>query len=78
MANRKRKRCAQTETAYEAMLADIAKFADDEWPPGRLVEYAAAKGWASINDPRKNPYGERPHSERRSGWEAAYRANMGH
>jgi hypothetical protein len=78
LANRARKRCASTQTALNGVLADIAKFADDEWPPGRLVEYAAARGWASINDPRKNPYGERPHSERRSGWETAYRANMGH
>jgi hypothetical protein len=76
LANRSRKRCAQTQTAYDAVLADIAKFADDEWPPGRLVEHAAAKGWASINDPRSD-YGKRPHSERQSGWETAYHANMG-
>lgn len=76
MANRKRKRCAQTQTAYDAFLADIAELADDEWPPGRLVEHAAAKGWASINDPRTD-YGKRPHSERKSGWETAYAANIG-
>jgi hypothetical protein len=76
LANRSRKRCAQTQTAYDAVLADIAKFADDEWPPGRLVEHAAAKGWASINDPRSD-YGKRPHSERQSGWETAYHASMG-
>lgn len=57
MANRKRKRCAQTQTALDGLLADIVQIADDEWPPGRLVQYAAAKGWASINDPRKPVHG---------------------
>ncbi len=53
LANRKRKRCPQTQTALDGVLADIAAIADDEWPPGKLVKHAAAKGWASINDPRK-------------------------
>lgn len=76
LANRKRKRCATTQTALAGVLGDIARIADDEWPPGRLVQHAAAKGWASINDPREAKHGERP-DNRRSGWEAAYRANMG-
>ena len=56
---RKAKRSIDSETAYEAVLRDLAKHSDDDWPPGRLVEHAAAKGWASINDPRKpmNGYG---------------------
>ena len=48
---RKRKRCVSTETAHRGVLNDLARLADDEWPPGRLVELAAAKGWASINYP---------------------------
>jgi hypothetical protein len=53
LANRQRKNLAKTQTAYEGILSDIAKLADDEWPPGRLVQHAAAKGWGSINDPRE-------------------------
>jgi hypothetical protein len=53
LAARKRKRCVQSQTALDGVLADIDRIADDEWPPGRLVQHAAAKGWASINDPRK-------------------------
>lgn len=52
MANRKTKRLTNTPTAYRSMMADIAKFADDEWPPGRIVEFAAARGWGAIFDPR--------------------------
>ncbi len=53
LAARKRKRCVHSQTALDGVLSDIAKIADDDWPPGRLVQHAAAKGWASINDPRK-------------------------
>ena len=58
LAARKRKRCVSTQTALDGVLTDIAEIADDEWPPGRLVEHAAAKGWASINDPRKPMNGQ--------------------
>lgn len=54
LTNRKHKRCAVTETARLGVMRSLADIADDEWPPGRLVEHAAAKGWASINDPREN------------------------
>jgi hypothetical protein len=51
LANRKRKKQATTETAYAALLRSLANFADDEWPPGRLVQHAAEKGWGTIVDP---------------------------
>jgi hypothetical protein len=35
------------------MLKAITRLADDEWPPGRLIEHAAAMGWAGIYDPRE-------------------------
>lgn len=54
LANRKKRRLANTETAYDDMLADIRRIADDEWPPGRLVHFAAGKGWGGIYDPRKS------------------------
>lgn len=59
LANRKRKRAAKTQSALDGQLEAIIEFSDDEWPPGRLVQHAAAKGWASICDPRKslNGYG---------------------
>jgi len=50
--NRRTKRLTNSETAYRGQLKAIAELTDDEWPPGRLVEYAAEKGWGSINDPR--------------------------
>lgn len=53
LANRKRKRLPNTATAHKAFLADIARIADAEWPPGRLLEHATAKGWGAIYDPRQ-------------------------
>jgi hypothetical protein len=50
-ANRRRKSLATTPTAYAHQLKLIEKFACDEWPPGRLVEKAAEKGWGTIVDP---------------------------
>lgn len=61
LKNRKTKRLTNSETAYEGQVRELAKLSDDEWPPGRLVQYAAEKGWGSINDPRKQLH-ERPDS----------------
>lgn len=52
LANRKRKKLANTVTAYRRFLSDIAKLSDDEWPPGRLLEEIVARGWAAAYDPR--------------------------
>lgn len=51
LSNRKRKRLPNTATAYRGFLADIDKLATDEWPPGRLLEHAAMKGWGAIYEP---------------------------
>lgn len=50
-ANRRKKRLTDTETAYAAQLKLIERFATADWPPGRLVEKAAEKGWGTIVDP---------------------------
>lgn len=54
MANRKAKKARNTVTAYRGFLSDIEKFTSDDWPPGRLLEHAAAKGWAGIYEPDKD------------------------
>jgi DNA-binding transcriptional regulator YhcF (GntR family) len=66
LANRKRKRLPSTATAYEGQLRALTALSDDEWPPGRLVQHAAEKGWGSINDPRSSGIhnGNRPANDR--------------
>ena len=69
MANRKSKRLPNTPTALAGILRDIAKFSDDEWPPGRIVQHAAERGWGAIFDPRSrngNANGQRHHQNGRS------------
>lgn len=70
LANRKRKNLTNSETAYLGQLRLLERFASDEWPPGRLVEKAAEKGWATIVDPaeyetprnvQRPPTHHRPH-----------------
>lgn len=51
LGNRRRKKLANSETAHAAVLRDLETLTDADWPPGRLVEHAAAKGWGSINKP---------------------------
>jgi hypothetical protein len=67
LANRKRKRHANTATAHRRLLADLARYADAEWTATRLIEHAAARGWAGVYDPRTEerqdgsiPRGRRP------------------
>lgn len=48
-----RKKAKNTATAFKGFLTDIAKLANDEWPPGRLLEYAVAKGWMGIYQPKE-------------------------
>ena len=52
LKNRKAKKLPNTATAYSRLMADLNRLADAEWPPGRLLEHAAAKGWGGIYDPR--------------------------
>ena len=51
LKNRRAKRLPNTATAYRGFLADIAKLATGEWPPGRLLEHAVMKGWGAIYAP---------------------------
>lgn len=66
MANRKRRRMTNSPTAYSQFLSDAERLADDEWPPGRLLELAAGKGWGSLNKPDENRNG-RTHGNRMAG-----------
>lgn len=52
LMNRKRKQLSNTPTAHKRFLDDIERLSDEEWPPGRLLEHAAARGWGGIYDPR--------------------------
>lgn len=69
MLNRKRKRMTNSATAYRGFLRDIAKHATADWPPGRLLEHAAAKGWASINPPENQ---DMNHANDRNGGHRGY------
>lgn len=62
LANRKRKRLPNTETAWKKFQADLAEIsAQTGIPPPKLVEQCTAKGWGAIYDPRDNRH-ERPQS----------------
>lgn len=77
LANRKRKRLANTVTAYEGQLRALADLSDDEWPPGRLVQHAASKGWGSICDPRQSNGNNRHVSAQQSDPSAPWRLRDG-
>ena len=64
MANRKRKRLPSTATAYRGFIRSIATEQDENWPPGRLLEHAAASGWGSIHNPDKD---DKHHGNHRQG-----------
>ena len=53
LANRARKRHPNTASAHKRLMDDLARHGGDEWTAARLVEHAAAHGWAGIYDPRK-------------------------
>ncbi|ASK88482.1 hypothetical protein [Sphingorhabdus sp. SMR4y] len=73
LKNRKAKKLTNTETAHRRFLNDIAKLQTDEWPPGRLLEYAVGKGWGAIYEPeelktgKQNGTGNRSESGKKSG-----------
>lgn len=66
-ANRQRKRLANTATAHAKLCRDILAMADDEWPPGRLLEAIVARGWGAAYDPREKPNDKRPANTNRGG-----------
>lgn len=59
-ANRQRKRLANTATAHAKLCRDILAMADDEWPPGRLLEAIVARGWGAAYDPREKRNDRKP------------------
>jgi hypothetical protein len=70
LVNRKSKRLANTPTAHKAILRELEKLSDEEWPPGRIVQHAAERGWGAIFDPRPqngNRNGKRPDHQRSRG-----------
>lgn len=70
LANRKAKRLTNSATAYQGILRSLAELSNEEWPPGRLVQHAAERGWGSINEPRdrrSNHNGRKPQSDHRWG-----------
>lgn len=75
MANRKTKRLTNTDTAYRGQLDKLAELSDEEWPPGRLVQHAAEKGWGAIHDPRDQ---QDRRNDRSSSWGKDYRGGAGH
>lgn len=75
LANRKSKRLTNTATAYAGLLREISRLSDDEWPPGRIVQHAAERGWGAIFDPRERNgtrNGKRPHHDRPSAWSGSH------
>lgn len=56
MAVRRKKKSTNSLTAYEAIVADLMNFSNDEWPPGKLVQRSAAKNWAIIVDPNEQEH----------------------
>ena len=64
LANRKGKRMKNTATAYQAFIRSIATEQDENWPPGRLLEHATAKGWGSIHNPDRQ---DNSHGNHRQG-----------
>jgi hypothetical protein len=53
LANRKRKRLGNTETAWKAFNDDLKRIsAQTGIPPPKLIELCTAKGWGAIYDPR--------------------------
>ena len=71
--NRKRKGKPNTASAYKRFCDDIARLSDDEWPPGRLLEHAAAEGWAGIYDPREKLNGSQNGHVRQSNNQPKYK-----
>lgn len=53
LKNRKRKRLPNTATAHKGLLEDVQRLQTPEWPPGRLLEHAAKKGWGAIYEPEE-------------------------
>jgi hypothetical protein len=65
LANRRTKRLGFTPTAYRGQLKQLEHLSDDdEWPPGRIVQFAAERGWGAFFDPRGRDSGRRNEQQR--------------
>lgn len=65
LANRRTKRLGFTPTAYRGQLKQLDQLSDDdEWPPGRIVQFAAERGWGAFFDPRGRDDGRRQQQQR--------------
>lgn len=67
--NRRRKNLTDSETAYLGQLRLLERFANEEWPPGKLVQHSAEKGWGTIVDPSEYETprnGNRPANDHRN------------
>lgn len=65
LANRRTKRLGFTPTAYRGQLKALDQLSDDdEWPPGRIVQFAAERGWGAFFDPRGRDSGRRNEQQR--------------
>jgi hypothetical protein len=55
LANRKRKRACNTPTAWKKFQDDLTRISlQTGIPPPKLIEHAAASGWAGIYDPNEH------------------------
>jgi len=60
LSNRKRKHCGNTPTAWKRFNDDLTRISDKTGiPPPRLIENAAACGWAAIYEPREDNFNGR-------------------
>lgn len=64
LANRKRKRLSNTETAWKAFNDDLSRVsAQTGIPPPKLIEICSARGWGGIYEPNKDNRHERTHAD---------------
>lgn len=70
---RRAKRQTLTVGAYRPLAKNLAAFANDEWPPGRIVEEIMDRGWLTfkpewLNRNTEIRNGQRTHHDRPSAW----------
>ncbi|WP_419828304.1 hypothetical protein [Sphingomonas sp.] len=65
LAHRKAKRETLTPRAYQLLCGKLARLADDEWPPGRIVDTIVERGWISFEQAWLNRISEQEHGRTR-------------
>ena len=73
--HRRARREPLTPRAYELLVGKLSKHADDEWPPGRIIDQIVERNWISFEPawlPRqaenRNGNRTRNHDDRSGGW----------